>query len=84
MDRKDLFYIVVLIVNMFIGGYLESMLYKLFREIYYLVYDVDFKFEYDKLYFIIYVGVNIESKDLVYNIIVEMINNFMFDGLVSD
>lgn len=69
---------------MFIGGYLESMLYKLFREIYYLVYDVDFKFEYDKLYFIIYVGVNIESKDLVYNIIVEMINNFMFDGLVSD
>lgn len=84
VDRKDPLYTAALIVNMLIGGYPESMLYKLLRETYYLAYDVDSKFEYDKSYLIIYAGVNIESKDLAYNIIVETINNFMFDGPVSD
>lgn len=84
VDRKDPLYTAALLVNMLIGGYPESMLYKLLRETYYLAYDVDSKFEYDKSYLIIYAGVNIESKDLAYNIIVETINNFMFDGPSSD
>lgn len=84
VDRKDPLYTAALLVNMLIGGYPESMLYKLLRETYYLAYDVDSKFEYDKSYLIVYAGVNIESKDLAYNIIVETINNFMFDGPSSD
>ncbi|MFA7417402.1 MAG: insulinase family protein [Acholeplasma sp.] len=80
IDRKHPLYIAALLANTLIAGYPESVLYKLLRETYFIAYDVESKYEYDRSYLILYAGVNLESKTLAYNLIIETVNNFIFDG----
>ncbi len=80
IHRNDPKYITSLLVNMLIAGYPESILYKLLRETYFLAYDVDSKYEHEKSYLILYAGVNTDNRKLAYNVIIETINNFIFDG----
>jgi predicted Zn-dependent peptidase len=80
IHRKSPKYITSLLVNMLIAGYPESILYKLLRETYFLAYDVDSKYEHERSYLILYAGVNTDNRKLAYNVIIEAVNNFIFDG----
>ncbi|MBN3490379.1 insulinase family protein [Acholeplasma equirhinis] len=80
IERKDKLYTASQLASLILGGYPESILFKRIRETLGLAYEVDSHFEYDKKYLFIYAGVNLEQKDYAFDEMIEIINNFQFDG----
>ncbi len=80
VKRDDKRYVAALLAHTLIAGYPESLMYKTLRETYFMAYDVDSTFEYDKSVLILYAGVNIESASKAYHLMIETMNNFIFDG----
>lgn len=80
VERKDPLYVATLLTAIILGGYPESLLFKKVREENYLAYDVEAQFEYDKKYLFVYAGVNKDMKDIAMDLMIDTVNNFIFDG----
>lgn len=80
VDRRDDLYIAAQLATIILGGYPESILFKRIREDLMLAYDIESHYEYDKKHMFIYAGVNLEEKQLAYDQIIDLVNNFIFDG----
>ncbi len=79
-DRRDELYVAAQLTSIILGGYPESILFKKIREELMLAYDIEAHYEYDKKHLFIYAGVNLEEKQLAYDQIIDLVNNFIFDG----
>ncbi|WP_025724783.1 M16 family metallopeptidase [Acholeplasma granularum] len=84
INRSHEKYMSVQLATILLGGYPESKLFKTIREKHALAYDVEAHYEHDKNYIFVYAGVNLETQDAAYNLLIDTVNNFIFDGTTID
>ncbi len=80
IERTDKLYVAAQVTSLLLGGYPDSLLFKKIREEMMLAYDVEAHFEYDKKYLFIYAGVNVDEKTYAFDSLIDLVNNFIFDG----